>query len=336
MENKSVILLVDDQLQNVELLEAYFVGQEYELIKAASGKEALEKLADYKIDLVLLDIMMPEMSGLEVLEKLRANEKTRLIPVIMVTALKETEDKIKALEAGCDDFISKPVDKIELLARVKSLIKINSYLLQLEQRRKFKAVVDKISDGIAICDPDYLIKDSNPAILKYLNIKDLAKANLVEILFNNYVVSISKEKLMDLTLAHKKFDIVSVEPDKLKALYFEVNLDLIKNTSGELLSTVFIFRDVTDVRVTELLKQESLTLISHKLSIPLGVINGNISLLQDGLYNSLNEDQKKAIDTVSKQSALLISIVEELLGLTIVCSRSSCRRPEQKLTQNMD
>src|SRR3989339_729577 len=109
MKGKPVILVVDDQIQNIELLEAYLVGQGYEIIRAASGEEALEKLSGNQIDLILLDIMMPKMSGLELLEKLRADEKTRLIPVVMVTVLKETEDKVKALEAGCDDFISKPV-----------------------------------------------------------------------------------------------------------------------------------------------------------------------------------------------------------------------------------
>ena len=109
MKNKSVILAVDDQFQNIELLEACLVPQGYEIVKAASGEEALEKLSGNQIDLILLDIMMPRMSGLEVLKKLHADKKTRLIPVVMVTALKETEDKIKALEAGCADFISKPV-----------------------------------------------------------------------------------------------------------------------------------------------------------------------------------------------------------------------------------
>lgn len=108
------------------------------------------------------------MSGIEVLKNLRVDEKTKAIPVVMVTALKDTQDKVKALEAGCDDFISKPVDKVELLARVKSILKISDYRRQLEEEEKFKAVVDKISDGIAICSPDYLIKDSNAAIFKAL------------------------------------------------------------------------------------------------------------------------------------------------------------------------
>jgi len=325
MEDKPVILVVDDQLQNIELLEAYLAPQGYQIIKAASGEEALGQLSDNQIDLILLDIMMPKMSGLEVLGKLRADEKTRRIPVVMVTALRETQDKVKALEAGCDDFISKPVDKVELLARVKSILKISYYLQQLDEKDRFKAVVDKISDGIVVCSPDYLIKDSNAAILKYLNIADPANINFVETLFNNYSVSINKERLMDLTIGHNTFDIVREESVKTEALYLEANSDVIKNSSGELLSIVFILRDVTVARREELVKQGSLALISHKFSTPLGVISGNISLLQDGLYGPLNEEQKKAIDTVSKQSSLLVSMVEKLLGFTIVCSHSSVK-----------
>ena len=102
-------------------------------------------------------------------------------------------------------------------------------------------------------------------------------------------------------------------------------MNVIKNSAGELLSIVFILRDVTAARTEEFLKQNTLTLISHKLRTPLGVISGNISLLQDGLHGSLNEEQKKVIDTLSKQSSLLISMVEELLGFTIVCSHSSLK-----------
>ena len=128
---------------------------------------------------------------------------------------------------------------------------------------------------------------------------------------------------MDLTTARKTFDIVRQKTDSTEALYLEVNLNVIKNSAGELLSIVFILRDVTLARTEEFLKQNTLTLISHKLRTPLGVISGNLSLFQDGSYGALNAEQKKAIDTVSKQSSLLVSIVEELLGLSIVCSHSS-------------
>jgi PAS domain S-box-containing protein len=127
MKAKPVILVVDDISQNNDLLEAYLVPQGYEIIKAVSGEEALEKLAGNQIDLILLDVMMPGMDGFEVTRRIRQDKKTKLMPIILVTALKETEDRIKGIQAGCDDYISKPFDKRELLARVQSLLKVKEY-----------------------------------------------------------------------------------------------------------------------------------------------------------------------------------------------------------------
>jgi len=116
MERAAVILVVDDRPENVELLEAYLVPRGYEVVKAAGGEEALGKLLCNQIDLILLDVMMPGMDGFEVTRRVRLDDKRRLLPIILVTALRETEDRVKGIEAGCDDFISKPVDKMELLA----------------------------------------------------------------------------------------------------------------------------------------------------------------------------------------------------------------------------
>jgi putative two-component system response regulator len=127
MKEIPIILVVDDNPQNIELLEAYLAPQKYEIITACSGEEALNKLSDNQIDLVLLDVMMPGMDGFEVTRRIKENKNHSLIPIILVTALRETEDRIRGIEAGCDDFISKPVDKLELLARVRSLLKVKAY-----------------------------------------------------------------------------------------------------------------------------------------------------------------------------------------------------------------
>ncbi len=136
MKDKPVILVVDDQPQNIELLEAYLVPQGYEIVKAANGEEALEKLSGNQIDLILLDVMMPGMDGFEVTRRIRQDDTHRLLPIILVTALRETEDRVKGIEAGCDDFISKPVDKMELLARVRSLLKVKAYNDLMSNYRK--------------------------------------------------------------------------------------------------------------------------------------------------------------------------------------------------------
>jgi len=120
-------LVVDDQIQNIELLEAFLTPQGYDIIRAQSGKEALAILSGNDIDLILLDVMMPGMDGFEVTRRVRENPSFQLLPIILVTALREIEDHVKGIEAGCDDFISKPVDKPELIARVRALLKVKAY-----------------------------------------------------------------------------------------------------------------------------------------------------------------------------------------------------------------
>jgi len=127
MKNTPVILVVDDQSQNIELLEAFLVPQGYCILRAQSGDETLTKLNGASIDLVLLDVMMPGMDGFEVTRRIRANPCFLQLPIMLVTALQEMDDHIKGVEAGCDDFISKPVDKVELLARVRALLKVKAY-----------------------------------------------------------------------------------------------------------------------------------------------------------------------------------------------------------------
>ena len=149
VKDKPVIMVVDDHIQNIELLEAYLVPQGYEIVKAANGDEALEKLSSNQIDLILLDIMMPGMDGFEVTRRVRQDDKIRLVPIILVTALLETEDRVKGIEAGCDDFISKPFDRHELLVRVRSLLKVKAYNdLMSNYRKELESEVTRSTDEL--------------------------------------------------------------------------------------------------------------------------------------------------------------------------------------------
>ena len=120
------ILVVDDLARNIRLLEALLEPRGYEVISAESGEEALERVRSQRVDLVLLDVVMPGMNGFEVCQRLRADESTRFLPVVMITASDE-RDKTEAIEAGADDFIAKPFDQAELLARVRSLLRIKEF-----------------------------------------------------------------------------------------------------------------------------------------------------------------------------------------------------------------
>jgi len=118
------ILLVDDNQQNLELMQAYLESLPCRLTTARDGVEAIDAIHREKPDLLLLDVMMPKMSGFEVCRKLKADPATRDIVVIMVTALHEVGDHERAVESGTDDFLTKPVNKLELLTRVRSLLRV--------------------------------------------------------------------------------------------------------------------------------------------------------------------------------------------------------------------
>lgn len=136
-EAKSKILIADDNQPNVELLEAYLVNLDCEIAIAADGQETLDKVASFQPDIILLDVMMPKLSGFEVCKKLKDDPATSRIMVLMVTALNELGDIERAVEAGTDDFLSKPVNKAELVMRIERMLRIRHMSDELERLRRY-------------------------------------------------------------------------------------------------------------------------------------------------------------------------------------------------------
>ena len=137
------ILIADDNPQGVELLEAYLTGTDYDLAIAVDGEDTLAKVASFQPDLILLDVMMPKISGFEVCKRLRGDPATRNIAVLMVTALDQSSDVDRALDAGTDEFLSKPINKTELLLRVRSLLRSRHYQKELERALAYIEAVEK-------------------------------------------------------------------------------------------------------------------------------------------------------------------------------------------------
>jgi two-component system alkaline phosphatase synthesis response regulator PhoP len=143
---KSRILIADDTVPNVELLEAYLVDIECEIAVAVDGRDTLDKVASFKPDLILLDVMMPKLSGFEVCKKLREDPATKNIMILMVTALNELGDIERAVDAGTDDFLSKPVNKLELVKRVQNMLKLRHVTDELERLRRYIDEMDNPED----------------------------------------------------------------------------------------------------------------------------------------------------------------------------------------------
>jgi two-component system, OmpR family, alkaline phosphatase synthesis response regulator PhoP len=119
---RSIVLIVDDNPQNLDLLAAFLESLPVKLVTAADGMEALEKVSEFNPDLILLDIMMPRISGFQVCSRIKSDPKTKNIKILMLTALNKPADIEQAKKCGTDDFVSKPVNRSELLSRVKSLL----------------------------------------------------------------------------------------------------------------------------------------------------------------------------------------------------------------------
>ncbi len=139
----SKILIADDHQRNRELLEAYLAEEDYEIVMANDGQQTLEVVSECLPDLILLDIMMPKLSGYEVCERLKNQDETRNIPILIVTALDEEGDIEKAVEAGCDDFLSKPVNSLELKTRVRSLLRVRHLTNERDRLLAYLNEVDK-------------------------------------------------------------------------------------------------------------------------------------------------------------------------------------------------
>jgi two-component system alkaline phosphatase synthesis response regulator PhoP len=131
------VLIADDNEANVELLEAYLSDMDVEIAVAIDGQDTLEKAASFQPDLILLDVMMPKLSGFEVCQKLKKNPATSKIMILMVTALNEHGDMERAVDAGTDDFLSKPVDKVSLITRVQQMLKLRNVTDELERLRRY-------------------------------------------------------------------------------------------------------------------------------------------------------------------------------------------------------
>ena len=137
------ILVVDDDEQNVELLEAYLADAGYQVLKALDGTSALQRVADDRPDLILLDIMMPDISGYEVCRRVRENPEVAGTPILMVTALGAMADIEKGIDVGTDDFLTKPINRLELLARVRSLVRIRHLRSELDRTLAYLRELEK-------------------------------------------------------------------------------------------------------------------------------------------------------------------------------------------------
>jgi two-component system, cell cycle response regulator len=304
MSEESVILIVDDEPKNRQLLEAILEPEGYRLVFAENGEEALRQTIENRPDLVLLDVMMPDITGFEVCELIRQDPDLAEIPVIMITALVDKESRLKGIDVGADDFLSKPVDALELKARVKTVTRLNRYRSIVSEREKFERIADFASDGFLLLNRSNEIHYANARARSLLSLGESCQG---QDFYAATDANFKREPLAgwdewvnaDAVDTNALRYLVRPESPKGSAVWLQVELFHLPQTGrGEWL--------VRLANVTGLLAQKRdfwnfHKILSHKLRTPLNGLISSLDMITDPAHQLSTECQSLASN--AKQSA---------------------------------
>ncbi|HXV44764.1 MAG TPA: response regulator [Anaerolineae bacterium] len=305
MIDKSVVLIVDDEVMIRDTLEGLLI-QGYNLAFASNGLEALAKAAELTPDLILLDVMMPDMDGFEICQRLRADQLLAQVPIIMITALDDRESRLRGIKAGADDFVTKPFDFVELQARVQTITRLNRYRRLLMERNKFEWVVEQDDDGyLMLSDCDQILY-ANPQARLYLGLpadshKPIAEPFL-EFIRRQYHCEPEAAWATWPALPVVQSPRYLVQPESSTANDFWLQVDLMEMSSRSNERYLIRLRDVTpNVRAQNLMWTFH-SQIGHKLKTPLTKITGFLSILKED-YSTLSDPDKNSILAIMDRSA---------------------------------
>ncbi|MDK2938694.1 MAG: two-component system, cell cycle response regulator [Methanolobus sp.] len=306
---KGKVLIVDDESMNVKLLDAYLM-HEYEIISAYGGIEALEKVEAHNPDIILLDLMMPDITGYEVCKILKGSEKTRFIPIIMVTALSSLEDRIKGIDAGADDFLTKPLDRLEIKTRVGSLLRIKKLHDELISER------DQAQNYLDLAGVMLFVLDEN-GIVKVINRKgcEILGYREDEILgndwFENYVPELFRENarkgfeklLSTQTESTGYFEVPFLNSNKQKRIMSWTNI-VLHDSEGGINSLLVSGEDITErIEAESKIKRANEYLDNLLMASPIAI---------------LALDSKKRVVTANRNAADLLGYeVSEIIARPI-------------------
>ncbi len=206
MSDKPLILMIDDDEYAIATLQALLQSENYDFLTAVNGQEGLIKAKEYQPDLILLDIMMPEMDGFTLCKKIRQEKDIAELTIVIITALDDKESKIKGFEAGADDFITKPFDKVELKLRIQTILKLNRFRKLSMERERFKSVFDDFPRAIFLLDYRGIIQEINnkaKEIFRYAPLVNLELKDLLHPAFREHFL----QTISTLTPTHNRTNI---------------------------------------------------------------------------------------------------------------------------------
>ena len=314
MNSHNCLLIVDDEPFVRDTLEMLLAHEGYQIVFAQNGQEALQKSEELMPDLILLDVMMPLMNGFETCERLRANPKLAEVPIMMLTALDDRDSRLHGIEVGADDFLTKPVDRIELRARIRAILRLNRYRRLLTERSRFEWAIEQLEDGFLLLSDGNVIRYINSAARSYLN---LSKDNEMA---EGFLQQVDKHYQREPAIAWENWPTANItslprylvrpETNQDQPLWLQVNV--LEFTSDQVKEQLVHLRDVTEKMLLQRQMWSFHVMVSHKLRTPLNALTVLPVLTQKDMVLS-SEDAQSLLKTVQTATDRLQKQLIEVL-----------------------
>ncbi len=323
---RSIILIVDDTPVGRQTLESLLISENYDLIFAESGEVALAQAAAHKPDLILLDVMMPGMDGFEVCRRLRANPELSDIPVLLVTALDDRQSKLRGIEAGADDFITKPMDRAEMRARVRTITRLNRFRRMLDERARFAWVVEQAENGYVLIGDHDEVFYANESARRLLNIgkqSDLGELHFLDLAKQLYRCEPEinwqgwplrqQANLAKLPEGASPDTLYLIRPETTSSSASWLKVTVLRQP-GSKASHLVRLHDVTAQMVNRRDMFTFHSLVMHKLNTPLHLMLASMELLRSEILETSDSEQTTELVDLALGGALrLRGVVDDIL-----------------------
>ncbi len=318
------VLIVDDQPMVRVTLRGLLEPLGYKIFDAEHGAAALAMLDEIRPDMLLLDVMMPDMDGFAVLERLRADPQWRDLPVLLVTSLDDRSSRLRGLEAGADDFLTKPVDLEELRARVRTTIRLGRMRRQIQARERFAWTVENSKDGYVWLDRDLRVLGANRVGVSWLGPPgDEQPGPLLSELIDKTFRVRPRVNWSDLAATREGHELTLVRPEQtaISALWLRLNLSPMPEAPGDPVRWMARLENVTALQNTMGQAVTLLGLMNHKLRTPLAMVRTPIELLTQGYMTTDDPDWPRFREQLDGALARLQRDTDQLLQLAELMDR---------------
>jgi two-component system, cell cycle response regulator len=282
MQSMNTVLIIDDEPAARESLEALLTAEGYQLEFAMDGLQGLARAVELYPDIILLDVMMPGIDGFEVCRRLREDPILAEVPVVMITALDDQASRLRGIDAGADDFISKPFDKLELRARVRAICRLNRYRLLLAERIRFQWLIEQSQEGYIVLNQAGKIRYANPLAQLYLNLpEETSDQSFIDVIRQQYRCEPEASWLHWETEALPMTPNYLVRPETISARAFWLQADELGGLpESSRLRRVVRLRNVTEAIANQCDMRRAETMLKHKLVTPVSIAYMSVGLLK--------------------------------------------------------